>query len=153
MINRAFSVQLFLVLGYFIKKYERNLYGLNTIYLLAGCGIYVLVGLMSILLFPEQNLDVHKGGYYNIPICAIMVIFGCVLLFGFAKRFDFNNRGLCFIGRNTLVYYMLASYPITAYYAVTLKLGINVSNVYLSAMAKAFFVCGLCAVFSLISVC
>ena len=149
MINRAFSAQIFLVLGYYIKRYEGELDKVKSINLWIGCGVYVAIGLLSIYLFPGQNLDVHQGIYYSIPICLMMVILGCVLLFEIGKRFDFRNRVLCFIGRNTLVYYILASYPITVYNALSSKIGMSIDNHYISAAVKSIFVCCLCAVFAL----
>lgn len=149
MFNRALSTQLFLTMGYFIKKYDGELDKVKKVHLYIGAGIYVAFGVLSIFLFPGQNLDVHKGDYYNLPICLIMVILGCFLLFEIGKRLDFKNGILSFIGRNTLVYYMLASYPITVYNVLISKVGINLGDTYLSAIIKSIFVCCLCAVFAL----
>lgn len=150
MINRALSVQVFLMIGHMIHKNEDLLDKLKTGLLIVGIGVYAALGILSIIFYPGTNLDVHQGIYYNAAISFTMIIIGCVLLFIIGKRINFDNKILVFIGQNTLVYYILANYPITVYNAIASKLHITISNVYLSALIKTIFVCCLCAVFAVV---
>lgn len=77
MINRAISVQIFLCLGLLIKKHEDFLDRVQRIHLILGFMIYVFVGVISIIYCQGEYLDVHRGIYYNIPICTIMILTGC----------------------------------------------------------------------------
>lgn len=150
MVNRALSVQLFLYLGYCIRKYEAVLDKIRTKYLWVGAIVYFCLGLLSIIVFPGECLDVHKGIYYNLPICVLMVLDGCTILFSFAKRYQFHSKMLEFIGRNTLVYYIWANYTPSIYDMLIKRIALSISNTYLSALVETMFTCSVCAVLAII---
>ncbi len=150
MFNRALSVQLFLLTGYYIHKYEHILDKVKTWYLWVGVAIYICIAILSIYFYPGANLDVHKGKYYNYIICALMIFGGCTLFFSIAKRFKFHSKVLSFIGRNTLIYYIWATYPVTVYNVLTSILGLSIKNTYIDALVKTAFVCCACAVLAVL---
>lgn len=146
MLNRALSVQLFLLTGYYLHKYEHILDKVKTCHLWIGVAIYICIAILSIYFYPGVNLDVHRGEYYNYLVCALMIFGGCTLLFSIAKRFEFHSKVLSFIGRNTLIYYIWASYPVTIYNALTSGLGLSIKNIYINAFVETAFVCCVCAI-------
>lgn len=107
MVDNAFIVQIFFVLGYFIRKYELKCLERNQ-YLLSILSLtYLILGIVSLLFFQGQSLDVHHNRYYNIPICAIMIVAGCIILFNIFREFNISSKWLVFIGQNTMVIYLV----------------------------------------------
>lgn len=109
MINRAFSVQIFLLIGWLYRKYESIVfpYVKRASVLLISFVCYCLLGFISIKLYPGQKIDVHHCEYYNIIICQLMIWIGIIALFGFAEN---NNtiipKILRTLGQNTLIIYI-----------------------------------------------
>ena len=150
MINRSFSVQFFLLIGYLYRKRENTFDNVRVFYLVIGFTLYVLLGLISIYIYSGQNLDVHRGIYYSPTICITMIILGCGLLFILGKRLDFGNKILVFIGKNTLVYYIWSGYSTLILITISSRLVPLITNNYFSALFKTIFVSCLCAVFSVL---
>lgn len=149
MVNRALEIQMFLCLGYIIKKHQNLFDSVKPQHIIIGTVLYVFIGIISIVYFPGMNLDVHKGSYYSVPICFSMIIIGCTLLFVVGKNINLHNRLLSYIGKNTLICYIWASYPLLVYEAVIKRLHFSVSNNYLSAGIKTIIVFVCCCVVSL----
>lgn len=153
MINRALSVQIYLLLGYMIKRYENRLDRIKTRFVLCGIALYFIIGYISAILYPEASLDVHMGSFYNIIICFAMIIIGCTSLFCIAKRIPFKNYILVFLGQNTLIYYIWGNYPISLFNFLSSRIGISIHNVYLDAFVRTVFICCVCAVASILINC
>ena len=150
MINRALSVQVFLLMGYLIRKHEDRIDKIKTRFVLCGIALYCAIGYISTILYPGANIDVHTGIYYNYFISFAMIIIGCFSLFAIAKRIPFKNVILVFIGQNTLIYYIWGNYPISLFNFLSSRLGVSIHNVYLNAFARTVFVCCVCAVASIL---
>lgn len=101
----ALICQFYLLIGYWIKKYEHKLLQMKLWMSLGMLGIYVALAIGSMFLFPRRILDVHQDIYYNIPYCFMLITVGCVAMFTCAQQIKIYPRWLCAIGRNTLVYY------------------------------------------------
>lgn len=107
MIDNAFIVQIFFVMGFFIRKYEFIFIGEKNNWLPLLSLAYLTLGIVTILVFRGQCLDVHHNRYYNIPICAMMILVGCILLFNMFREFGIASKWLVFIGQNTMVIYLV----------------------------------------------
>lgn len=83
MINRAMVAQAFLLIGGIYRKYEKNILAKfeKRYCLVLGFSMYLLLGILTLILYPGQNLDVHTNKYYNLLICGLMIILGILLLF------------------------------------------------------------------------
>lgn len=107
MIDNAFIIQIFFLMGYFINKYEwffvKNKHYLLPVLILT----YLILGIITLLFFHGQCLDVHHNRYYNIPICAMMIIIGCIILFIMFRELNISSKWLVFIGQNTMVIYLV----------------------------------------------
>ncbi|MBR4109276.1 MAG: acyltransferase [Oscillospiraceae bacterium] len=101
----ALICQFYLLIGYWLKKYESKLQGLKVWMCLGWLGVYLALVIASVFLFPKRTLDIHMDEYYNIPYCFLLITVGCSALFVCAQRIKKFPRWLCAIGRNTLVYY------------------------------------------------
>lgn len=101
----ALICQFYLLIGYWIKKYEHKLLGMKLWMCLGMMGLYIALAIGSMFLFPRRSLDVHQDVYYNIPYCFLLITVGCIAMFACAQRIKKYPRWLCAIGRNTLVFY------------------------------------------------
>lgn len=114
--NTACIAQAFIAVGLWLKeeKMLRNRRGLVSG---IGTAVYVIGIIVTLVAYPGQNLDVHTNSYYNLLICAVLIVAGCSVCFIGSEWLDRKhpikkNNPLVFIGQNTLVYYMLCSYVI-----------------------------------------
>lgn len=148
MVNRALSVQLFLCIGYLIKLHQKLIDEVKSWHMATGAILYIVIGVISVISFPGKNLDVHRGFYYCIPISFFMIIIGCIFLFIVGKSLSIHNKILSYIGRNTLICYIWASYPLLVYEFVSSRLRLSISNIYLDACVKTVFVIMCCCLVS-----
>ena len=111
MLNRAFFVQLFILVGYLLRdlKIDGNKKIIETV-LYCGAGVYFLLGILTMIMYPGKSLDVHLFHYYNVLVCLLMIFLGCGILVELFKCRNVSNKVLSFIGQNTLVFYLLGGY-------------------------------------------
>lgn len=110
MLNRALHVQLFFYLGYCIKKYLDYIKEHSNTILFIGLIFYLIGCVLTIILYPNQCLDVHKCFYYDLKICLPLIIVGNIALVTAASKCNHMPKWITFIGRNSLVIYMLQGY-------------------------------------------
>ena len=115
MVDIAFTVQIFFVIGLLIRQKEHILINYWRKWTSVTVTCYLFIGICVLFFFPGQCLDVHLNEYFNIPICGIMIIFGCVTLFTLFKQSNFSPNWLVYIGQNTLVIYILHGYAIALF--------------------------------------
>ncbi len=123
MIDTAFVVQIFFVMGYLIRKREdvlcegwkRKLPILILAYFLIEwfCTEYIW-------------LDVHVNLYRNIPLCMLLIAIGCVALFMMFRMLNVAPKWLVFVGQNTLLIYMLHTFGFLIYNVGMKVLNLNV---------------------------
>lgn len=147
MINTAFIVQIFFVMGFIIRKYETVIEKRRKTWITVSAILYVLLGVSTLLLFPDQWIDVHLNEYFNIPICAVMIAFGCVSMFILFKINNLSPRWLIYIGQNTLIIYMLHGIAFSFF-----TRGLALLNIQLMmplpviGLMKTIFACIMCCV-------
>lgn len=149
MINRAFTVQPFFLIGYLFRVYESTLKKLR--WELIGGLFIVYIGLccLSMALFPGKTLDVHLNQYYNIPFCLLLVVLGCIGLFTAASKAEIKASLMSFIGQNTLVLYIWHAYAIAILIKVLSFAGWMMPFNRWTALIMvlwACLVCGICAI-------
>jgi fucose 4-O-acetylase-like acetyltransferase len=105
-------VQFYIVIGYCIRLKEDYLFENRKIALFISIIIYASLIWASMHFYPGKCLDVHLNKYYNIPICFLLIVTGCVGVFLFFKKLNISPRWLVYIGQNTFVIYMLHGYAI-----------------------------------------
>lgn len=127
-ISNALTSQLFLLIGYEIKKHEAKLDKIGTKTIIALTAAYILIGCLSMLLLPKQYISSHENQYYHISISFAMIIIGCFTVIVAFKKWNIHCKALSFIGKNTLTYYAFNKYfrsPIIFIFSlmnITLKL-------------------------------
>lgn len=150
MFNRALTAQIFLLIGYLLKKYEYYLNEDKVGYAWIGACLFIILGIVSIIFYPGLNLDVHTGQYYNPAISLSMIIIGCVSIFSIAKRYDWRCKVLEFVGRNSLIFYIWAGYGLAVYGIVSGKLGFVIGNPIIEALIQTVVICAVCTVASIL---
>ena len=119
MINRSLTAQFFLYTGKIYRVYEPELKDKinNVPVLVSGTVLYVFLGILTLVLYPGQCLDVHMCRYYNICICGVMIWVGIYVLAVFvSNRIKRYPNWLVLIGQHTLVIYLLHNYLVKAFY-------------------------------------
>lgn len=138
----ALVAQSYLLIGYVFKKNEDFVDRLNNGWIIGGAAAYVLLGVLTLWLYPGQCLDVNTGEYYNYPICAAMIFLGCVLMFALFRKIKRFPKVLELLGRNTLVFYIFHAQVIYAFSLV----GVVLPAVLWGKIGKLLLSCAGCAV-------
>ena len=108
MFGVACTSQIFLMFGYWFKNNEEALRRRLTLKItgLLACAYVVLV-LIGMKLYPGETIDVHTGKYFNYPLCFLMSFVSLLVLFLAAPYVKIKLRWLNFVGRNTIVFYIV----------------------------------------------
>jgi peptidoglycan/LPS O-acetylase OafA/YrhL len=150
MINRAFTVQPFFLIGYFFRVYESDFIKLRWELIAGLLIVYIVLCCLSMVLFPGKTLDVHLNQYYNIPYCFLQVFLGCFILFTAASKAEIKSSFMSFIGQNTLVLYIWHAYAIAILIKVISFAGWTMPFNWWMALIMVLWsclVCGICAIF------
>ena len=150
MINRAMVVQFFILLGYLYKVEEKKIDNIGWVFIIALVSIYIAMGIISLIIWPNTCLDVHVNRYYNYPFCFAMITLGCFLVFIiFQKLFTENNISLphilIFLGQNTLVYYLLHNQNLRLITFVFQKMNLQMSSwmLIIIELVLTYLLCGI----------
>lgn len=159
MINRALIAQYWILLGFLVKKNEEQLSELKLNHICVLLIIYIGMGIITLKIWPGSCIDVHRNEYYNYPFCFLMITLGCVMIFLLAKKIEFiltKHDYSCpeiflFLGRNTLVYYLLHGYNVIALTYILSKTHIFLSTPLLvvAKLVFAYLACGVETMFIL----
>ena len=148
MINRAFTVQGFIIIGYLIKQFETRLFSISNSLLVLLWIVYLAMCAGCLFLYPGQSMDVHTNSYYNVIYCFAQVIAGSLSLFITAERISKFPRVLLFIGKNTLLFYIWSGTVQSLLFKAASMLGITVKNNAVLSLAAMIPLCvclGICA--------
>ena len=150
MINRAFVVQLYFLLGYVFRMHEDWFVRQSWFIMSIGIVFYLGLGILSYFVFPNRSLDVHMNEYYNLPLCITMIVLGNLLLFSVFNKANIKNRVLEFLGQNTLLYYVWHGYAIAFLSLVLSYCDITLEINWWTAIIKTFWACLVCGVCAMI---
>lgn len=139
MFNRALAVQAFFIIGFLFHKYEDRMINLSWMSIGLGGMIYVILIIISSIVFPKMSLDVHLCQYYNYPYCFLLIIIGIFVLFTAAAKSNISNRTLSVIGQNTLILYIWHSQAIWMLENTIVFLKTNVLNIWIRAFLKTIW--------------
>lgn len=148
MINRALTVQPYLLIGAAYRKYGGKIREKSKVIVILGVVIYLGLGVSTVIAYPGQCIDVHMVQYYNHIICQLMIWIGIIVLFLlFEKLITTYPKWLVKIGKNTLVIYLFHSLAIVIVCKFLSALDVQVGRV-LNVLITAF-VCDTCCLFSI----
>lgn len=128
MINVAFVVQLYILIGYLYKKLETKIGLFENWIVFIGATIYIALGIMTLVFYPGQCLDIHVGCYYNLIMCILMIYIGCFTAFAAASKIKYYPKWLCYIGQNTLVIYIYHGYVLEIFKRIFNRLNVDFQN-------------------------
>ncbi len=112
MISIAMTVQVYFAFGYLFRQYEETIKKWPAWSGYATALIYVLLGVVSLFVYPRCCLNVNVASYYNIPLCMAMIATGLFSLFVLSQKIRNYPKWLQLVGKNSLVIYMLDRYAI-----------------------------------------
>lgn len=146
MINRAFIAQAYLLIGYLFRKYEEKFSALKPACIAVGGALYMIMTVVSLILYPGQYMDIHLNQYYNIPLCMAMILVGCFTAFMLAGRIRRMPRALVYLGQNTFVCYMLHNMVFMLWAKLFSMMNVAPPSGWIAAAAKACFACIVCCI-------
>ena len=152
MINRAMVVQVFLLIGGLFKKYEKTIINKlgNLLCIVIMLFLYIGLGIVTIVFYPGQNINVHNNEYYNLLICSLMITVGIICLFIVAERYiKWYPKPIVIMGQNTLVIYLCNGFVFTVIRFIGNRLGIKTNGILLG-LISAIIACVVCTIVSLI---
>ena len=149
MINRAFIAQAYMLIGFLFRRREQELRRLPRAALAAAIACYAALWLVNLRVWPDKCIDVHLNRYFNLPFNMLMIWLGCATLLALGSRLDRAPRALTFIGRNTLIFYMLHNYVIRGLEYALARFGLRFSGVP-RALLLIPLTCLICAAASLL---
>lgn len=149
MIDTAFIVQFFFVIGYILRCHEEVLNRMSKWWLPLAGVVYIIMGMMTKFFWSGRCIDVHLNRYYNIPYCMLMIMIGCIALFFLFKVMNFRPQWLVYIGQNTLPIYLLHGFVIRNLFVLIMDyFNIIELNPILLGGVKTATACVLCCVFA-----
>lgn len=123
-INTALICQTYLLLGFLLRQYEKELDRVPWGGVVGLFVVYVGLCFASQYLFTNTKFDCNLNLYYNTAYCALLITIGCISCFMFAKRITKYPKWLIFIGQNTFILYLWAGHALT-FFVVLDKLGVE----------------------------
>lgn len=111
------------------------------------CG-YIILGVLSMICFTNQVMDVHTNTYYNIPLLLCMAVVGIIGLFFMFSELSKVSSILVFIGQNTLVFYMLNSYAWKIEQLIIGNFLDSIKNTTIGYFVEMVIICFICVIFS-----
>ena len=133
MINRALIVQLFMVTGCLIRRYEDKILRTHPFLI----GIVLLFGIWISYLeywFTGELMDIHTNQYPIFILDMILIILECLALFYLFNRYKVGGKILSLVGRNTLLIFILAPYFSSIISVIFSLFNINIQNRYVSTI-------------------
>ena len=109
-INNALISQIFLLLGRELKIHMASVEKLSVKTIILIFTTYIILAIISCILFPGQTMDIHTNRYYNIFLCLAMIFTGNLFLFSAASRIVVKWNPLAFIGQNSILFYLWGGY-------------------------------------------
>jgi fucose 4-O-acetylase-like acetyltransferase len=144
MINRAFVVQVFFLIGSLFKQKEKVLIDTNWCYLAFFAVLYIALCMYGHFKYPGDCIDVHLNRYFDFPLNMFCVYLGCFLFFTVFCKLNIGSRLLSFLGSNTLVLYMWHGYAISLILMILKRVGFSFSPSILSGLVLTIGACVIC---------
>lgn len=111
-INTALISQFFFAIGGTIKCNEDFLKRIRICIPTITLVLYFAFCMIGIHYYPDKVIDVHLNKYFDIPFNGICILIGLFALFSIFARIKTFPTWLVYIGKNTLVIYMLHNWII-----------------------------------------
>lgn len=141
--DTALTAVLFFCFGYLLKEHLHVLENLKIHYAVILAGSYLMLCMIGSRIDPLPSLNFHTIEYGNLPFSLLMMAAGlpaAVLLSIHLEHFSWLAP-VKFIGRNTIVIYMLSSPAVSVFRKMFDLVGINIHSSILAAFATAGMTC------------
>lgn len=106
-VNKAFIAQFFIMLGYVFRKKEDLFSKINWKFITLFIIGYILLAVLSLIIFPTEYMDFNMNWYPNIPYYVLFIAVGVIMMFLVAKKTNLRWKPLVFVGQNTLFVYAM----------------------------------------------
>lgn len=141
--NTALIAQFFMLIGLVMRKISDSKKGIPKPAVLLMMAAYAVMVAVSFICYPGKTFSVAENTYYNVLVCGTLIICGISLMFYFAPKLKYPKFFL-YIGRNTLVIYIMHAYFLKTADKAFDMLGMSESRV-LRAIIGTVVICAICA--------
>ncbi len=151
MFDVACTAQIYLLFGYWFRNREGILREkLDTPKLIALILAYVCMFAATLLFYPGSSIDVHTNRYYNVPLCMAMSFVSLLSLFLLMPKLNLKLRWLSFVGRNTIVFYIVHYHARSLLSHGARMAGVEIPKTFLSYVVIFAFICSSMSIVALV---
>lgn len=141
--NTALISQFFLLIGLTVRKINDSGKGIPKKSALIMAAVYAAMVAVSFICYPGKTFSVSYNDYYSVFVCGALIACGVALMFYFAPKLKYP-KFLLYIGRNTLVIYIMHGYFLSIAEKIFDKSEIFDSRILRAAVGTAA-ICAICA--------
>lgn len=142
-VNTALISQFFLLIGLVMRKMRDSEKEIPRWAVWLMTAVYAVMVAVSFIRYPGKTFSVSYNDYYSVFVCGTLIVCGIALMFYFAPKLKYP-KFLLYIGRNTLVIYIMHGY----FLGITDKF-FDMSEVFdsriLRAVVGTVLICAVCA--------
>lgn len=140
--NTALISQFFLLIGLVMRKIKDSNKEIPKWAVLLMMAVYSAMVTVSFIRYPNKTFSVSYNDYYSIFVCGTLIVCGVILMFYFAPKLKYPKFFL-YIGRNTLVIYIMHGYFLNITDKIFNTLGLSDSRI-LKATVGTAVICTIC---------
>lgn len=141
--NTALIAQFFLLIGLVMRKMKDAKKEIPKWAALLMAAVYAVMVAVSFIRYPDKTFSVSYNDYYSVVICGALIACGVPLMFYLAPKLKYPKFFL-YIGRNTLVIYIMHGYFLNIADKIFDKFEIFDSRI-LRAVIGTAVICAICA--------
>lgn len=141
--NTALISQFFLLIGLVMRRISDSKKEIPKRAVLLMAAVYAVMVAVSFVRYPNKTFSVSYNDYYSVIICGVLIACGVPLMFYIAPKLKYPKFFL-YIGRNTLVIYIMHGYFLGAAEKIFDMFEIFNSRI-LRAVIGTAFICVICA--------
>ncbi len=142
-VNTAFISQSFLLIGLVMRKISDSKKEIPKWAALLMAAVYAVMVAVSFICYTGKTLSVSYNDYYSVFVCGVLIACGVPLMFYIAPKLKYPKFFL-YIGRNTLVIYIMHGYFLGAAEKIFGMFEIFDSRI-LRAVIGTPVICAICA--------
>ena len=142
-VNTALISQFFLLIGLVMRKMRDSKKEIPKWAVFLMAAVYAVMVAVSFIRYPNKTFSVSYNDYYSVFVCGALIACGVPLMFYFAPKLKYP-KFLLYIGRNTLVIYIMHGYFLGIADEIFNMFGIFDSRI-LRALIGTAVICAICA--------
>lgn len=142
-VNTALISQFFMLIGLVMRRLKDSGKEIPKQAVLLMAAVYAAMAAVSFIRYPGKTFSVSYNDYYSVFVCGLLIVCGVPLMFHFAPKLKYPKFFL-YMGRNTLVIYIMHGYFLSLNNKIFGMLGLSDFRV-LKAVIGTAVICAVCS--------